>query len=41
MKDEIREKIDEYIKAILEKDQITVSDYIVLITEYRRRKEEV
>lgn len=41
MKDEIKNKIDEFIEAILKKDHISESDYIVLITEYRRRKDEV
>lgn len=41
MKDDIKDKIDEYIQKILNKETITPAEYAVLVMEYERRMREV
>ena len=37
---EIKDKIDEYIRSILDKKEITPTEYAVLCAEYQRRTQE-
>lgn len=39
MKERIKEKIDEYIQSILDKSELTMSDFMFLVTVYKDLKE--
>jgi hypothetical protein len=41
MKEEIKKKIDEYIQAILDKSELTISDFMFLVTVYKDMKDEI
>lgn len=36
----IKKRIDAYIMSLIEKDNLTVEEYLILLNEYERRKAE-
>jgi hypothetical protein len=40
MKEQIKKKIDEYIQSILDKTELTMTDFMFLVTVYKDLKDE-